>query len=130
MAVPKIWNRFFREATFIQYKIRSDSDLLLLAQAGNTRAFDEFVLRYSSRTYTLAHELLGHDEQAAESVSAAFVTAYRNLDDFNEARSAGAWFYRHALRTIFDRHRTNGRMEKSTTKEGSHEGLREEASQS
>lgn len=89
-----------------RYGHRSDDDLGRLAEAGNTDAFDELVVRHRDRIYTLALRSLGGDEdQAGDVVCETFVTAFRSLGQGGRC-SPGAWFHLHALRAVLARTRS------------------------
>ncbi|MEY4070936.1 MAG: hypothetical protein RL721_1550, partial [Candidatus Eisenbacteria bacterium] len=61
------------------YKGSGDGRLVELAQGGDTRAFDELVLRYRDRVFRLCSRILRHDDDAAEAVQDAFLSAFRGL---------------------------------------------------
>lgn len=82
-------NRRAREA-------ESDADraLILRAQSGDTRAFEELVARHERRAYAIAMGLVRDQEDALEIVQEAFLRVYRGLDAFNGAASFFTWLYR------------------------------------
>lgn len=82
-------NRRDREA-------ESDADraLILRAQSGDTRAFEELVARHERRAYAIAIGLVRDQEDALEIVQEAFLRVYRGLDAFNGAASFFTWLYR------------------------------------
>src|SRR5262249_2847990 len=73
---------------------RTDDELVSLAQAGNTRAFDELIRRYRDRVYRLAYRILRHEEDAADSAQDAFLSAYRGLKSFKGDSAFSTWLYR------------------------------------
>ncbi len=68
--------------------------LIAAAQAGDTRAFEELVKRYSRRIYRLAFSFLRNLEDASEAVQEVFLRAYRNLDRFDRSRAFYPWLHR------------------------------------
>lgn len=76
------------------YRDLSDDDLVRQAQGGDTRAFDELVLRYRDRVYRLAFKILRHEEDAAEALQDAFLSAYRGLKNFKSESTFSTWLYR------------------------------------
>lgn len=78
----------------ILYQQYTDTDLVRLAQDGNTRAFDELVKRYQQKVYQLAYKILRHEEDAAEALQDTFLSAYRGLKNFKSKSTFSTWLYR------------------------------------
>jgi len=89
------------------HKLRSDADLLRLAQTGDTLAFAELVIRFRDRMYTLALSSLRDPSDAADVVCEVFLTAYRRLGWFDRSCSAATWFYMIALTAVLKRLRSS-----------------------
>jgi len=71
-----------------------DAELVRLAQAGDRRAFDELVKRYRDKVYRLAFKILRHEEDAAEALQDAFLSAFRGLKNFKAESTFSTWLYR------------------------------------
>lgn len=82
-----------------------DEELVRLAQAGDTRAFDELVDRYRDRVYRLSFKILRHEEDAAESLQDAFLSAYRGLKNFKAESTFSTWLYRIATNAALMKYR-------------------------
>ena len=78
----------------VAYKTQDDESLVRLAQAGDLRAFDELVGRYENKVYRLAHRILRHDEDAADVLQDAFLSAFRGLKNFKVESTFSTWLYR------------------------------------
>ncbi|MBI1798928.1 MAG: sigma-70 family RNA polymerase sigma factor [Candidatus Eisenbacteria bacterium] len=76
------------------YRTESDEDLVKLAQNRDTRAFDELVERYRDRVYRLSFKILRHEDDAAEALQDAFLSAYRGLPKFKAESTFSTWLYR------------------------------------
>lgn len=87
------------------YAQLSDDELVRLAQAGHTRPFDELIRRYRDRVYRLAYRILRHEEDAADSVQDAFLSAYRGLPSFKGESAFSTWLYRIASNASLMRYR-------------------------
>jgi RNA polymerase sigma-70 factor, ECF subfamily len=74
-----------------------DHALVTRAQAGETRAFDELVNRYADKVHRLAFKVLRHEEDAADALQDAFLSAYRNLGRFKGESTFSTWLYRIAM---------------------------------
>ena len=74
-------------------KIR-DEELVALARAGHTDAFNQLVLRYREKIYRLARRLTHTQEDAEDVLQEAFIKAYRSLGDFEGRSLFYTWLYR------------------------------------
>ena len=87
------------------YREQNDEALVRLAQGGDTRAFDELVVRYRDKVYRLALRILRHEEDAAEALQDAFLSAYRGLKNFKVESTFSTWLYRVATNAALMRYR-------------------------
>lgn len=78
----------------IAYRELPDAELVRVAQGGDTRAFDELVHRYQEKVYRLSFKILRHEEDAAEALQDAFLSAYRGLKNFKAESTFSTWLYR------------------------------------
>jgi len=76
------------------YATQTDPDLVGGAQQGDTRAFDELVRRYRDRVYRLSFKILRNEDDAAEALQDAFLSAYRGLRNFKAESTFSTWLYR------------------------------------
>jgi len=87
------------------YKDVADEQLVRQAQADDTRAFDELVNRYRDRVYRLAFRILRHEEDAAEALQDAFLSAFRGIKKFKAESTFSTWLYRVATNAALMRYR-------------------------
>ncbi|HTO90590.1 MAG TPA: sigma-70 family RNA polymerase sigma factor [Candidatus Sulfotelmatobacter sp.] len=71
-----------------------DAQLVVRTQRGDSRAFDELVRRYRDKVYRLAFKILRHEEDAAEALQDAFLSAFRGLKNFKAESTFSTWLYR------------------------------------
>lgn len=71
----------------------SDQELVRLAQGGDTRAFDELVLKYSPRLYGLVYHMTSNKEDSYDLLQDVFAKAYRSLKRFRGKSSFYTWIY-------------------------------------
>jgi len=71
----------------------SDEELVRLAQDGDTRAFDELVVKYSPRLYGLVYHMTSHKEDTNDLMQDIFAKAYRSLKRFRGKSSFYTWIY-------------------------------------
>ena len=91
--------------TTIDYRSQSDEELVRIAQAGDTRAFDELVVRYRDKVYRLSFKILRHEEDASEALQEAFLSAYKGLGKFKSESTFSTWLYRIATNAALMKYR-------------------------
>jgi len=84
---------------------RPDVELVKLAQDGETRAFDELVRRYQDKVFRLCFKILRHEEDAAEALQDAFLSAFRGLRNFKSESTFSTWLYRIATNAALMKYR-------------------------
>jgi RNA polymerase sigma-70 factor, ECF subfamily len=80
---------------------QAESALIANARRGNLNAFNELVLRYQDRVFSLAYRILNEPASAADATQDAFINAYRRLESYRGG-SFGAWLARIATNTCYD----------------------------
>ena len=111
----------------VAYGTQGDEDLVRIAQAGDNRAFDELVRRYRDKVYRLSYKILRHEEDAAEALQDAFLSAYRGLKNFKVESTFSTWLYRIATNASLMKYRRRREghvsLEQSQSPDGSGEPL-------
>ena len=87
------------------YKDTPDEALVRLAQNDDSRAFDELARRYQDRVYRLSYKILRHEDDAAESLQDAFLSAYRGIKKFKVESTFSTWLYRIATNAALMKYR-------------------------
>lgn len=82
-----------------------DAELVKLAQAGDTRGFDELVRRYQDKVYRLCFKILRQEDDAAEALQDAFLSAFRGLKNFKAESTFSTWLYRIATNASLMKYR-------------------------
>ncbi|HUK62526.1 MAG TPA: sigma-70 family RNA polymerase sigma factor [Dongiaceae bacterium] len=82
-----------------------DAQLVRMAQGGETRAFDELVRRYQDKVYRLSYKILRHEDDAAEALQDALLSAYRGLKNFKAESTFSTWLYRVATNAALMKYR-------------------------
>lgn len=70
-----------------------DSELISLCKKGDLNAFETLVIKYQKRMFNIAYRMTGNYEDACEIVQDAFVSAYRNIKNFEEKARFSTWLY-------------------------------------
>ena len=78
----------------MDYTAATDAELVAITNAGDNRGFDELVRRYRDRVYRLCTKILRHEDDAAEALQDAFLSAYRGLPRFKSESTFSTWLYR------------------------------------
>jgi RNA polymerase sigma-70 factor (ECF subfamily) len=88
-----------------RYRTAGDEELVRIAQGGENRAFDELVRRYQDKVYRLSYKILRHEDDAAEALQDAFLSAYRGLGNFKAESTFSTWLYRIATNASLMKYR-------------------------
>ncbi|MBI5711063.1 MAG: sigma-70 family RNA polymerase sigma factor [Candidatus Eisenbacteria bacterium] len=88
-----------------RYPEQGDEELVRIAQAGDTRAFDELVKRYQEKVYRLSFKILRHEQDAAEALQDAFLSAFRGIRNFKAESTFSTWLYRIATNASLMKYR-------------------------
>lgn len=74
-------------------KTDPDFDLVSRAQAGDTRAFDELIVKYSPKLYGLIYNMTSNKEDTNDLLQDVFAKAFRSLPKFQGKSSFYTWIY-------------------------------------
>lgn len=86
-----------------------EKELVNRCLRGDQRAFEELVLKYQNKIYTLCYRYMGNEEDAYDMAQEAFVKAYRSLHNFKGESSFGTWIYRITTNVCLDEMRRRKR---------------------
>jgi RNA polymerase sigma-70 factor (ECF subfamily) len=79
----------------------SDSALVTAAKCGNTKAFEELVVRHEQRILAVAQRITNNREDAEDVTQESFHKAFLHLDDFEEKSRFSTWLTRIAMNQAF-----------------------------
>lgn len=87
----------------------ADDDLAIVqkVQAGDVDAFDELILKYRERIYSVVYNLTANREDASDLTQDAFIKAFQSVGRFKGKSSFFTWLYRIALNTTLTHLRKN-----------------------
>jgi RNA polymerase sigma-70 factor, ECF subfamily len=80
--------------------------LVALVKRGSSDAFGQLVERHLPRAYRVAWRLMRHREEAEDVVQDAFVRALERIDQCEDGRAFGPWFFRIVATTAINRQRS------------------------
>ncbi len=61
---------------------------------GDLEAFEQLVLEYQHKVYSLSYRYMGNEEDAYDTAQEAFLKAFRSLRSFKGKSSFGTWIFR------------------------------------
>lgn len=70
-----------------------DNELVARTQAGDARAFDELIVRYSPRLYGLIYNMTSNHEDTNDLLQDVFSKAYRSIRGFQGKSSFYTWLH-------------------------------------
>jgi RNA polymerase sigma factor (sigma-70 family) len=74
-----------------------DFDLVTRAQKGDTKAFDELVIKYSPKLYSLIYHMTSNREDTNDVLQDVFAKAYRSIRQFKAKSAFYTWIYSIAI---------------------------------
>jgi len=74
-------------------KTDPDIELVERAKAGDTRAFDELIVKYSPKLYGLIYNMTSNKDDTNDLLQDVFAKAYRSLNRFKGKSSFYTWIY-------------------------------------
>ena len=86
-----------------------ETDLLSRLRAGDEDAFALFVRQYTGRILTLARGFLRNEDDAADAVHDAFLSAFKSLARFEGNSSLATWLHRIVVNTCLMKIRSKSR---------------------
>jgi len=86
----------------------TEAELIVNAQQGGERAFEELVRRYETKVFRLARRIVANAEDARDLAQDVFVRAFRTIHRVDPTRRFESWLYRitvNKCRTFLKRRR-------------------------
>lgn len=73
--------------------VTDDAELVARTQAGDPSAFDELVMKYSPRLYSLVYNMTSNHEDTNDLLQDIFAKAYRSIQGFRGKSSFYTWMH-------------------------------------
>lgn len=80
-----------------QAEADADSVVVRKVQAGEVAAFDQLVVKYRERIYSVIYNLTSNREDASDLTQDAFIKAFQSINRFGGQSSFFTWLYRIAV---------------------------------
>ena len=87
----------------------ADGDLEIVAkvQEGDVSSFDELVLKYRQRLFSVIYNLTSNREDTADLVQESFIKAFQSIGRFKRNSSFFTWLYRIGVNTALSHLKKN-----------------------
>ena len=89
-----------------------DQGLVSRAQAGDTEAFDELVMKYSPKLYGMVYNMTGNREDTHDVLQDVFSKAYRSIRRFRGKSKFYTWIYSISVNMTLNFLKKRGREKK------------------
>jgi RNA polymerase sigma-70 factor (ECF subfamily) len=93
----------------------SDFELVRAFQQGDIASFDNLVIKYKDRIFSLCYSFLKDHEESNDCAQEIFIKIYRSLKGFRYKASLSTWIYRVAVNTCKNRLRSKDFKNKKMT---------------
>jgi len=93
-------------------KPHEDQSIVATARGGDTKAFDELVVKYTPKLYGLIYHMTSNREDTNDLLQDVFAKAYRSLKRFQERSSFYTWIYSIAVNMTLNFLKKRGRRHK------------------
>lgn len=80
----------------------SEEQLIKRSLQGDNEAFEELVIEYQNKVYTLAFRYMGNEQDAYDMAQESLLKAYRSLSGFKGNSSFSTWVYRITTNVCLD----------------------------
>ena len=92
---------------------RTESDIVLDAQAGSTVAFEKLVLRYQNLITSLAFSQTGDLQRSEDIAQQAFLTAWEKREELKDPKRFGGWLRSITKNLTFNSNRKKNLLDRS-----------------
>ena len=90
-----------------QQEADSDLEIVRRVQEGDVAAFDQLVLKYRGRVYSVIYNLTSNREDASDLTQDAFIKSFQSINRFQGQSSFFTWLYRIAVNSTLTHLRKN-----------------------
>lgn len=94
-----------------------EAELVASLRAKDPQAFEVVVRRYGSRLRMTAKRYLSCDEECADAVQDAFVSAFQGIDNFEENSQLATWLHRIVINSCLMKLRSRSRRQETSIEE-------------
>ena len=107
MNITKVLGKTLVASPERQHEADADWTLVQRVQSGDMTAYDQLVLKYRERLYSVVYNITGNREDTADLVQDSFIKAYRAIHNFAGDASFFTWLYRITINASYGHIRKN-----------------------
>ena len=89
----------------------TEAELIQRSQQGDLDAFEQLILQYEKRVYTIAYKYMSNHEDASDMAQEALIKAYRSMTSFRGESAFGTWLGRITANCCLDELRKRKNMQ-------------------
>lgn len=89
----------------------TEAELIRRSQEGDLDAFEQLILQYEKRVYTIAYKYMSNHEDASDMAQEALIKAYRSIASFRGEAAFGTWIGRITANCCLDELRKRKNMQ-------------------
>ena len=90
-----------------QQEADADWEVVKKVQGGDVAAFDQLIVKYRERVYSVVYNLCGNREDGADLAQTTFIKAFQSINRFQGQASFFTWLYRIAVNATLTHLRKN-----------------------
>ncbi len=90
-----------------QLEADADWEVVKKVQLGDVAAFDQLIIKYRERVYSVVYNLCGNREDGADLAQTTFIKAFQSVNRFQGQSSFFTWLYRIAVNATLTHLRKN-----------------------
>ena len=95
----------------------TEAELIRRSQEGDLDAFEQLILQYEKRVYTIAYKYMSNHEDASDMAQEALIKAYRSIASFRGEAAFGTWIGRITANCCLDELRKRKNMQMMSLEE-------------
>jgi RNA polymerase sigma-70 factor (ECF subfamily) len=85
-----------------RYEGQEDKDLILWAQEGDEKAFEELVKRYSNQVINLSSQIMGSSDEGWDMAQEVFISVWKNIKSFDRDKNFYPWIRKITINACYE----------------------------
>ncbi|MGB9681639.1 MAG: RNA polymerase sigma factor [bacterium] len=85
-----------------RYEGQEEKTLILWAQEGDEKAFEELIKRYSNQVINLSSQIMGSSDEGWDMAQEVFISVWKNIKSFDRSRSFYPWIRKITINACYE----------------------------
>jgi RNA polymerase sigma-70 factor (ECF subfamily) len=85
-----------------RYEGEEDRSLILWAQEGDEKAFEELIKRYSNQIVNLSSQIMGSSDDGWDIAQEVFISVWKNIRSFDKSKNFYPWVRKITINTCYE----------------------------